>query len=97
MINARFLARRLIVSCNCIYSIINCVAFDGFKSGAFDHFDDLLLGHFYFAPRFEGVGVGEFAAVGDGAGEVVGTEVEGGLGGGFAGHDPIGLDVVEGV
>lgn len=39
--------------------------------------------------------MGEFAAVGDGAVEVVCAVVEGGLGGGFAEHYPIGLDVVD--
>ncbi len=48
----------------------------------------------FTSPSFD-VAVGEFAAVGDGAVEVVGAEVEGGLGGGFAEHDPVGLDVVE--
>ena len=33
--------------------------------------------------------MGELAAVGDGAVEVVGAEVEGGLGGGFAEHDTV--------
>ena len=32
-----------------------------------DHFDDLLLGHFDFVIGLDGVAVGEFAAVGDGA------------------------------
>ena len=76
-------------------SIIHRIPFDGFETGAVDHFDDLLFGHFYFAAGFDGVAVGELAAVGDGAVEVVGTEMEGGLGGSFAEHDPVGLDVVE--
>ena len=37
------------------------------KPGTPDHFDDLLFGHFYFAAGFDGVAVGELAAVGDGA------------------------------
>src|SRR5687767_5705845 len=37
----------------------------------------------------------QFAAVGDGAVEVVGAEMEGGLGRGLAEHDPVGLDVIE--
>ncbi len=47
--------------------------------------------HYYFAPGFDGVAVGELAAADDGAVEVVGAEVEGGLNGGFAEHDPVGL------
>ena len=64
-------------------TIIHRIPFHGFEAGAVDHFDDLLLGHFDFAARFDGVAVGEFA-VGDGAVEVVGAEVEGGLGGAFS-------------
>ena len=39
-----------------------------------DHFDDLVLAHLYFAAGFDGVAVGELAAVGYGAVEVVGAE-----------------------
>src|SRR2546421_6148821 len=35
------------------------------RNGAFDHFDDLLPGHFYFAAGFDGVAVGELTAVDD--------------------------------
>ncbi len=42
---------------NCIlHAVVDGVAFHGFETGTFDHFDDLLFGHFYFA--FGGVGVG---------------------------------------
>lgn len=80
---------------HCGDAVINRISFDGLESGAVDKVDDLGLCHFYFAAGFDGVAVGEFAAVGDGAVEVVGPEVERGLGGGFAEHYPVGLDVVE--
>jgi len=76
-------------------AVVDGVAFDGFEPGALDHLDDLLFGHFYFAAGFDGVAVGQFAAVGDGAVQIVGAEMEGGLGGGFAEHDPISLYVVK--
>ena len=60
---------------NRLHAVVDGVAFDGFEAGAVDHFDDLLFGHFYVAAGFDGVAVGEFAAVGDGAVEVVGAEV----------------------
>ena len=47
-----------------LYQVINRIYLNSLKAGAVDHFDDLLLGHFYFA--LVGVAVGEFAAVGDG-------------------------------
>ena len=50
---------------NLIDAIINRISFHGLEAGALDHFDDLLLGHFYFAAGFDGVAVGELAAVGD--------------------------------
>src|SRR4051794_31002672 len=85
----------IILCCDLLHSVIDGISFYGLEAGAVDHFDDLLFGHFYFAAGFDGVAVGEFAAVGDGAVEVVGAEVEGGLGRGFAEHHPVGLDVVE--
>ena len=56
-----------------LHPIINGVPFNCFEAGAGDHFDDLLLGHFDFAAGLNGVAVGELAAVGDGAVEVVGA------------------------
>ena len=47
------------------------------EAGAVDHFDDLLFGHFYFAAGFDGVAVGELAAVGDSAVEIVGATIYG--------------------
>jgi len=41
-----------------------------------DHFDDLVFGHFYLVVGLDGIAVGEFAAVGDGAVEVVGAEFQ---------------------
>jgi len=32
-----------------LYSIIHGIPFNSFEAGAVDHFDDLLIGHFYFA------------------------------------------------
>ena len=46
-----------------LHRVIDGVAFDGFEAGALDHFDDLLFGHFYFAPGLDRVGMGELAAV----------------------------------
>lgn len=47
----------------CRDAVVDGVAFDGLEAGAVDHFDDLLLGHFYFVARFDEVAVGEFAVV----------------------------------
>ena len=60
------------------HAVIDRISFHSFEAGTLDHFDDLLLGHFYFAAGFDGVAVGELAAVGDGAVEVAQAEVEGG-------------------
>ena len=50
-----------------LYTIVNCSPFNSFESGAFDHLDNFLLGHLDLVVRLNGVAVGEFAAVGDGA------------------------------
>ena len=57
------------------YVVIDRIPFHGLEASAVDHFDDLLLGHFDFAAGLDGVAVGEFAAVGDGAVEVARAEV----------------------
>ena len=46
-------------------SIIHRVPLHRLEAGAFDHLDDLLLRHLYLIIRFDGVDVGEFAAVGE--------------------------------
>jgi hypothetical protein len=62
-------------SLHCRDAVVVGISFDGLETRAVDHFDDLLFGHFHFASGFDRVAVGEFAAVGDGAVEVVGAEV----------------------
>jgi hypothetical protein len=47
--------------------VINRIPFHSLEAGALDHLDDLLLRHLDFVARFDGVTLGEFAAVGDGA------------------------------
>jgi hypothetical protein len=59
---------------HCGDAVVEGVTFDGFEAGAVDHFDDLLFGHFYFAAGLDGVALGQLAAVGDGAVEVVGAK-----------------------
>ena len=60
-----------ILDSNLLHAVVDGVAFDGVEAGAVDHFDDLLFGHFYFAAGFDGVAVGELAAVGDGAVDII--------------------------
>ena len=51
---------------HCRDAVIVRVSFHGFETGPTDHPDDLLLGHLHLTAGFDGVAVGEFAAVGDG-------------------------------
>ena len=68
---------------NRFHTIINRISLHSLEASVFDHGYQPLLRHFYLAV-FDGVAFGELAAVGDGAVEVVGAEVEGGLGGAFS-------------
>src|SRR5436190_9206911 len=80
---------------NSLDSVIDRISFHSVEAGTVDHFDDLLFGHFYFAAGLDGVAVGELAAVGDGAVEIISSVMQCCLRGGFAEHDPVGLYVVE--
>ena len=51
------------------YTVVDRIPLHSLKPSPLDHGDDLGFGHLYFA--FGGVGVGQFAAVGDGAADVV--------------------------
>jgi hypothetical protein len=50
---------------NLLDAAINRIFLHGFEAGAFDHSDDLVLGHLYFVVGFDRVAMGEFAAVDD--------------------------------
>jgi hypothetical protein len=58
---------------HCRDAIINRIPFHSLEAGAFDHLDDLLLGHLHFVVGFDRVRMREFAAIGDGAVKVVGA------------------------
>ena len=51
--NSTFISNRKI-----LHSVIHRIPFHGFEAGAGDEFDDLVLGHFDLAVRFDRSGYG---------------------------------------
>jgi len=41
-------------------AVIDRISLDHLEAGAVDHFDDLVLGHFYFAAGFDEIALAEF-------------------------------------
>src|SRR6266516_8072034 len=57
-------------------SIVNSIALDGLESGFFDQADQFRLCHLHFVVRLERITLGQLAAFGDRAVDIVGAEVQ---------------------